>query len=362
MAQVIPLTIRAVRARAVDVRLKQPVVTAAGTFSTFPVVLIDLETEEGVTGRSYIFVYERFAMKPAVLLIESLGALVAGQRLYPLDVAQFLQRRLRLLGTEGLMSLALGGLDLAAWDAMARAANLPLAVLLGAQPRPTPAYRTLTSMTPEGAAADAVKAVTRGFSGVKVKLGAAGIAEDVAVIAAIRREVGPRVAIMGDYNQVLSVPEAIARGRVLDEHGLTWIEEPTRSYDFAGHAEIARHVNTPISIGENWSGVPDAAKSIASSASDFIMPDAVKIGGVTGWMRTAALAEAQGVPLSGHALPELSVHLLAATPTAHWLEYADIVEAILHQPIQVRDGRAFVPDRPGFGLEWNEAAIQTMLA
>jgi mandelate racemase len=220
----------------------------------------------------------------------------------------------------------------------------------------------LKNMSAEGAARDATAAVAQGFSGVKVKIGGGTVDADVAVIEAIRREVGPRIAIMVDYNQVLSVPEAIARGRVLDEHGLIWIEEPTIAHDFEGHAEIARHVATPISIGESWNGVPDAMKSIACHASDFIMPDAMRIGGVTGWLRTAALAEAYGVPLSGHALPELSVHLLAATPTAHWLEYADIVEAILQEPLALRDGCALPPDRPGFGLEWDERAVSAMLA
>ena len=362
MVSRLALTIRSVRARAVDVRLKQPAITAAGTFSTFPVVLIDLATEEGIQGTVYIFAYDRFAMKPLVLLVEALGELISGHRLHPFDVEMFLQRRLRLLGAQGLTGMALGGLDMAVWDATARAADMPLATLLGATPRPIPAYGTLKTMTPDGAARDAVDAVAKGFAGVKVKIGGSTVADDVAVIEAIRREVGAHVAIMVDYNQVLSVPEAIARGRILDDYNLAWIEEPTRAYDFEGHAEITREVRTPISIGESWNGVPDALKSIASRASDFIMPDAMRIGGVTGWLRTAALAEAHGIPLSGHALPELSLPLLVATPTAHWLEYADIVEAILQEPMILRDGCAILPERPGFGLEWDEKAVQAMLA
>ena len=356
------LTIRNVRARAVDVRIKQPAVTAAGTFASFPVVLIDTETEEGPFGRAYIFAYERFALKPLVLLIEAMGALLRGQALHPLAVEGFLQRRMRLVGAQGLIGMALGGIDMVMWDAAARAAGVPLAVLLGAEPRPVPAYGTLKNMTADGAARDAAAAVRQGFSGVKVKIGGGAVDADVAVIEAIRRAVGPRVAIMVDYNQVLSVPEAIARGRVLDAYGLAWIEEPTLAHDFEGHAEIARQVATPISTGESWNGVPDAMRSLASRASDYIMPDAMRIGGVTGWLRTAALAEAHGVPLSGHALPELSLPLLAATPTAHWLEYADIVEAILQQPLVLRDGCAVPPDGPGFGLEWDEKAVSAMLA
>jgi mandelate racemase len=355
------LTIRSIGARAVDVRIKQPAVTAAGTFKTFPVVLIDLQTEEGAAGSAYIFAYDRFALKPLVQLIESFGEMLRGQPLHPADIEAFLQRRLRLLGAQGLTGMALGGIDMVAWDALARAVGLPLCALLGARPKPVRTYSTLKNMTPEGAARDAAVARERGFAGVKVKVGAS-LKQDIAVVEAIRREVGDAMAIMVDYNQVLLVPEAIARGTALDAYRLEWIEEPTRAWDFEGHAEIAQKVATPISIGETWNGVPDALRSIACRASDYIMPDAMRIGGVTGWMRTAAIADAHGVPLSGHALPELSVHLLAATPTAHWMEYADIVEAILQEPLPVQDGCMMAPDRPGFGLEWNEEAVASMLA
>jgi mandelate racemase len=354
-------TIRGVRARAVDVLLKQPAITAAGIFPTFPVVLIDVATEEGVRGSSYIFAYDRLALKPLVHLVETLGKLLEKMPLHPLDLEAFLQRKLRLLGATGLAGMALGGIDMALWDGCARAANLPLAVLLGAAPRPIRAYATLKNMTPEGAGRDAAQAAEKGYVGVKVKVGGS-LQQDIAVIEAIRREAGPEVAIMVDYNQVLSVPEAIARGLELDGYGLAWIEEPTRAHDFEGHAAIAREVATPISIGETWNGIPDAMRSLSCQASDYIMPDAMRIGGVTSWLRAAALADAYGVPLSGHALPELSVHLLAATPTAHWLEYADIVESILEQPLALHEGHMTAPDRPGFGLEWNEAAVASMLA
>lgn len=355
------LTVRGVRVRPVDVQLKQPAVTAAGTFGTFPVILIDLLTQEGITGSSYIFAYHRFALKPLVSLVESLAEMLQGQALNPGNLEELLQGRLRLIGAQGLAGMALGGLDMAAWDALARSVGLPLCELLGSRPRPVRAYATLKNMTPDGAARDACRAATAGYAGVKVKAGTS-LAQDRAVIEAIRREIGDSMALMVDYNQMLSIPEAIARGNALAEYQLEWIEEPTHAWDFEGHAEIARHVTTPISIGETWHGVPDAARSMACKASDYVMPDAMRIGGVTGWMRVAALAQAQGVPLSGHALPELSVHLLAATPTAHWLEYADIVEAILQEPLQVRDGCMVAPTHPGFGLVWDERAVERMAA
>jgi len=356
------LTFRSIRARGLDVPLTQPAVTAAGTFSTFPVVLVDLQTEEGVIGSAYVFAYERLAMKPLATLIEGVGALLVGRTLHPLAIERLLQQRLRMLGVEGLLMMAVSGVDMAIWDATARAADVPLAVHLGAAPRPIQAYRTLKNMTPHGAAEDAARAVAEGFAGVKVKVGGPSVADDVAIVEAIRREVGEGIPIMVDYNQVLTVAESIARGRVLDEYGLVWIEEPTLAHDLEGHAAIAREVRTPISVGENWNGLVDAARSIGAGASDYIMPDATKIGGVSGWLRTAALAEAHNIPLSGHALPEMSQHLLAATPTAHWLEYTDMIETIVLEPMRLRDGCAIVPSRPGFGIEWDERAIGRIMA
>jgi mandelate racemase len=88
------------------------------------------------------------------------------------------------------------------------------------------------------------------------------------------------------------------------------------------------------------------------------MPDLERIGGVTGWQRAAALAAAHRIAMSSHLFPEVSAHLLAATPTAHWLEYVDWANAIVEQPLQIADGFAVVPDRPGNGLTWNASAVE----
>ena len=162
---------------------------------------------------------------------------------------------------------------------------------------------------------------------------------------------------MSDYNQCLSVPEALQRSRALDDEDLVWIEEPTLADDHAGHAEIARQTATPIQLGENFWGPRDMARSLASGASDYVMPDAARIGGVSGWLRAAALAEAAGRPMSSHLLPEVSVHLLTVTPTCHWLEYVDWANPILRQPVEIRDGHAQPLDGPGTGLVWDEGAV-----
>lgn len=136
-----------------------------------------------------------------------------------------------------------------------------------------------------------------------------------------------------------------------------WIEEPIRHDDYAGCAAIARSLTTPIQIGENFSGSQAMAAALAAGASDFVMPDLERIGGVTGWQRAAALADGAGIEMSSHLFPEVSAHLLAATPTCHWLEYVDWAAPILAQALPLENGMAIVPDRPGTGLVWDDDAV-----
>ncbi len=213
-------------------------------------------------------------------------------------------------------------------------------------------------MDPVGAAVEAEEVLARGFTAIKVKIGRGDLAADLATIRAVRHAAGDRIRLMVDYNQSLSVPAAIVRAQALDGEGLYWIEEPTRADDFAGHARIAQATKTAIQLGENWWGPHDVAKSIAAGASDHAMLDVMKLGGVTGWLRASALVEAAGLPASSHAFPEFSVHLLGVTPTCQWLEYLDHVGPLLAEPIQIVDGCAVTPDRPGSGLTWDEEAVQ----
>jgi mandelate racemase len=136
-----------------------------------------------------------------------------------------------------------------------------------------------------------------------------------------------------------------------------WIEEPIRHDDYRGCAEVTRELATPVQLGENFSTAHAMAEALAAGACDYVMPDVERIGGVTGWIRAAALAAARGIEMSSHLAPELSAQLLAATPTRHWLEYVDWADAILQEPLALVDGQAVVPDRPGAGLAWNEQAV-----
>lgn len=354
---------RAVRARALSVPVLRPLGTASGVITHAPLVVIDLETEEGVRGASYLFTPAPYALKPVVQLVEGLGEMVKGDPIAPVAIEQKLRKRLTLPGVQGLQALALSGIDVACWDVAAKAAGLPLASLLGGSPRPIPAYNSngLGIMGPDRVAKEAVELAAPGFRAIKVRLGYPTLAEDVAAVRAVRRAVGDAMILMSDYNQALLPPEAERRARALDAEGLAWIEEPVRFDDYVGCARVAAAAATPIQIGESCWGVHDMQQALDANACDLFMPDLGRIGGVTGWLRAAALAEPRGLPISTHLFPEVSAHLMAVTPTAHWLEYMDWASPILAEPLALRDGNAIIPERPGNGLAWNEEAIARYL-
>jgi mandelate racemase len=355
------LTISGLRARAVDVPVEPPLETASAEIRSAPLVLMDLMTEEGITGRSYAFCVTPLALAPMALLVSNLAPLIEGDAVAPLEIEEKLRGSFRLLGPQGLTGMAMAAIDVAAWDALAKANELPLVELLGGEARPIPAYASLRAMGLESVAEEAREAVASGFGAVKVRIGHPDVGRDVEVVRAVRSAIGEGVDLMVDYNQVLSVAEAISRARVLDEEGLYWIEEPTRADDFAGHARISREAKTHIQLGENWWGPHDMAKGLAAGASDLAMPDVIKIGGVTGWLRAVALAEAGGIPASSHLYPEVSAHLLAVTPTRDRLEHLDVAGPVLKEPVRIEDGNAVIPTSPGTGVEWDEESVRRYL-
>jgi mandelate racemase len=223
-----------------------------------------------------------------------------------------------------------------------------------------PAYNSngLGLMPPGALADEAQRLLAGGFRAVKLRLGYATLAEDVASVRAVRQRIPDEVAVMVDYNQALTVDEAIRRSRALDDEGVYWIEEPIRHDDFTGCAGVAAAARTPVQIGENFSQVYDMQKAIDAHACDCVMPDLERIGGVTGWQRAGALAARAGLPMSSHLYPEVSAHLLTATPTAHWLELVDWMNPLLASHLQIAEGLAIPSDQPGVGLAWNDEMVR----
>ena len=354
------LTIRSLRTTSVSVPMARPLGTSAQSIRSAPFLLLDLETDQGVTGRAYIFCYLPMGAELMARVFDEAVELVTGEQVAPTQIAAKLARHFRLIGATGVISMALAGLDVACWDARAVAAGVPLFQFLGGTSKTIPAYNSngLGLMAPEGVADEAEELLEGGFSAMKLRLGYPTLAEDMARVRAVRRHLPNHIKVMTDYNQALTMEEALKRGRALDSEGLAWIEEPIEHDDYAGCARIARELATPIQIGENFAGPRAMSAALATGAADYMMPDLCRIGGVTGWQQAASLASDAGVKLSSHLYPEVSVHLLAASPTSHWLEYVDWASPILAEPLRVVNGAVTPSNRPGTGVAWNEDAVE----
>ena len=359
------LTVRNVRARPVLAPFKRPLRSASGAMPTAALVLLDLETEQGVTGRSYVFAFMPEMLGPIATCAAALGQMLKGDALAPLDIEQKLRKRLTLFDTPGILGIALAGVDMCAWDARAKAQGLPLVRLLGGQVRPVRAYNSCGLwIQPVEKLADEAEALAAegNFGAVKLRLGRDDPRDDLAATRTVMKRVGGRITVMCDFNQRLTTNEAIQRGRMLDDEGLYWIEEPIRHDHYAGYAQLCAELQTPVQTGENLLNTGELVKAIQAQSLDYVMPDVQRIGGVSGWLRAAAITHAHGIETSSHLFPEFSAHLLAVTPTCHYLEYMDWANPLVTEPLQIRDGHALIPERPGVGLEWNEDAVKRYLA
>jgi mandelate racemase len=211
---------------------------------------------------------------------------------------------------------------------------------------------------PELVAAEATELRDEGgFTGLKLRLGWENARDDLRAIHAVRASVGDEFHLMVDFNQGLNLAEALQRCHMIDNLGLDWIEEPIVYDNFAGFARLAAELKTPIQIGENFYGPLDLYRALQMKACDLVMLDFMRIGGVTGWLRAAAIAGAAGVPVSTHLYPEVAAHVMRVTETAHWLEWQDWANPVLQQPYKVVDGMLHIPNAPGTGLEWNEDVV-----
>ena len=358
------LTIKNIRARAVQVPLKRPPRSASGEIPNAALVLIDIETNEGITGSSYVFAFMRSMLKPTVAMVEALAEMINGDAVVPFEIEAKLRKRLTLQDSHGIAGQVIAGIDMAAWDAHAKGLGVPLVCALGGEVKPVRAYNScgLWIKDPALLADEASQLIAEGgYSAVKLRIGRPNFKDDLAAVRNVKERIGDDVLLMTDFNQSLTVNEAVRRGRALDDEGLYWIEEPIRHDNYAGCARVASEVKTPIQIGENLLNTAEMQKAIDAKAAEYYMPDVQRIGGVTGWMRAAAIAQVHDLDLSSHLFPEFSAHLLAVTPTRHWLEYMDWANVLLREPFVVKDGHVHIPDVAGAGIAWNEEAIRKYL-
>jgi mandelate racemase len=360
VVQLASLTFKSIRARAVVLKLKRPIVAKIATIPDWPLILIDLFTEEGVIGRSYLEPYTIKTMRYLIPALQDFGEMLRGRRVAPAELYDLARRSLHFVGYEGQSMIAVSGLDMAAWDALAKASNVPLCVLLGGSVGPVKAYNSngLWLQPPKVLAPDAIELRDEGgFAGLKLRLGRDRARDDIAAIETVRAAVGEDIELMADFNQGLNFADALQRCHMIDDAGLAWIEEPIVYDNLDRYVQLAAELKTPIQIGENFYGPRDLHTALQRKACDLVMPDFMRIGGVTGWLRAAAVAGVAGIPMSTHLYPEVGAHVMRVTETAHWLDWQDWADPILQTPYEIRDGLLHIPNLPGVGLEWNEDVV-----
>lgn len=335
--------------------------TSADIVREAPIVLVNLMTDVGVGGQTYLFCYAKSAMPAISAVMKEISDVLHDDEVEPGVIAGKLQKRYTLLGVRGVVRMALSAVDVACWDALAREADKPLARLLGGRPSSLRAYNSngLGLIGAEAAADEAEQLLeSAGLRSVKLRLGYDTMKEDIDVTRVVRRRLPDDVNIMVDVNQAWDVSEAITRGKALEREGIYWYEEAIRHDNYAGYRKIAEELQVPVQIGENFSGPEALLEALRADACDYVMPDVMRIGGVTGWMAAAGMASAAGISMSSHLHPELSAQLLSVTPTQHWLEYVDWMNSIVKSPLVIKNGVVETSSEPGCGLDWDMEQVK----
>ena len=280
----------------------------------------------------------------------------------PNDIAKIYTKLLwagASVGRSGVATQALAAIDIALYDLKAKRAGLSLAKFLGAHRDSVQTYNTsggFLNASLDEVKARATQSIEEGIGGIKIKVGLPDSAEDLRRVAGIRDHIGPDVPLMVDANQQWDRATALRMGRRLEEYNLIWIEEPLDAYDFEGHAHLAQVLDTPIATGEMLASVAEHKGLIAANGCDIIQPDAPRVGGITQFLRLAALADERGLGLAPHFAMEIHLHLAAAYPREPWVEHFDWLDPLFNERLETKNGRMIVPDRPGLGVTLSDQA------
>jgi len=345
------------------VPVDRPYVAGGRTVDANWHVLARITTADGIEGVGYI-VYPR----PDLMTTIAHAARELGEHLIGMSVLEpeaawdRLARRGDWVGPGGLLHCALAPLDIAVWDANGKTLGQPLHRLLGGFRDRLPTYASdglWYSLSPGDLAMSAKRHVDGGFNAVKLRLGReATPALEVRRVQAVREAVGPDVRIMVDINESWSPARARSGGRALQDAGIAWLEDPVHHLDVAALADLRRELEVPIAAGEHIYHLDGFRTLLEARAVDVVILDLARVGGVTPWRKIAALAQAHRVAVCGHVVPEIQVHLLAAVPNGHLVEYVPRSAGILASMPRVEHGELVAPPGPGLGLALDEAAVR----
>jgi len=326
-------------------------------------VLSRIYTDDGVEGIGFAVATRPGLVKPLAQTAAELGQGLVGLNVLEIEAARSkLERAGNWVGPGGMISMAIATLDIALWDAKGKILGQPLYRLLGGYSDRIRAYASDAmwySLPDDVLRKSAQYHVAQGYDKLKLRLGQAEQPEgEVSRVQAVREAVGPDVQIMVDATESWNAAQAMASGRALQEAGIVWLEDPVSHQNLAGLAQLAQTLDVPIAAGEHLYGLDPFQKTFDARAVDIAIIDLARVGGITPWMKVAAAAEAIGIPICGHVIPEVHVHLLSAIPNGHLIEYMPRSEPIFKTRLSLEDGHLVAPQSPGLGVELDEAACE----
>ncbi len=356
------MKINGLRTVRVEVPLEKPIRTAIHDIRSVACVLVFLDTDEGLTGESYMFGFDGRILDVLEAMVKALEHHALGRDPHDVEaIWNAIWRGINFYGHKGITVFALSAIDVACWDLIGKAAGQPLHRLFGACRDAVPAYHSgglWLSLGLDELVAEAKAFLGQGFRAMKMRLGKPRIAEDLERVAAVRAAIGPEVALMADANQGLTVDHAIRLGRGLEAYDLAWFEEPVPAYDLAGHAAVAAALDTPIASGETEYTRHGMRAMLEAKAADVLMPDLQRIGGFTDFRKAAHLAEAFEVPVSPHIFPEQSLCLAGSLANLTYLEYMPWFAPLYREAMELVEGAVRIPERPGIGFTFDPDAIE----
>ena len=332
--------------------LPSPLLTASGKLTNAALVLVKITSKCGIEGNSYLF-SPNAKLLPAIASAVSVAfEEVKGKSCSPEPNTDYLLDKFKLFGGTGILTLAFAAIDMASWDLLGRALAKPLYRLWGGTKTSIPSYESsgLSIGSFRQVLDQAETFLSNGNSRMKVRLGYATVKEEVTLLSCMKDELGNNIELMVDYNQGLTFDQAFERCKVLDDLGLTWIEEPILADMLEKAAELTTATKTPIQLGENLWSLTEVERALNLGSSDYLMPDVAKIGGATQWLRAAKMAEQHGVKISSHLYPEISAHLMASISNAHYLEYADWTKLQFSGHQSPKNNQVVITDKTGVGL------------
>jgi L-alanine-DL-glutamate epimerase-like enolase superfamily enzyme len=345
----------------VDIEVETVRTDAVQSFAKQETIVVDVTTDEGLTGTGYSYTIGTGGHSVVELLRHSLLPLLLGQDSRDIESAwRLLHDATRATTVGAITSLALAAVDTALWDLRCLRAGQPLWRIAGGASRRVPLYDTehgWLQLPTDELVEGAVAAKDQGWGGTKIKIGKPSAIEDAERLRAVREATGPSFDIMVDANQSFTAAEAIRRAEAFRDLDLFWFEEPLPADDVSGHVRLSESTTIPVAVGESIYSIGQFRDYLQRGGASIVQPDVARIGGITPWLKVAHMAEAFNVVVCPHFLMELHVSLVAAVPNGRYVEHIPQLRAITTQEMEIVDGYALAPEAPGLGIAWNRDAM-----